>query len=173
MAFSTDGAASDGDPVFAQLHPAGVSRVSVSGRTTTAVLLPGMTVRVRARVDDRGRGKDEIRLIDIVTPTEDFQPDAVRPNRVETIVGTVVRATKDQIMLQVSAGRLRRITLPVADDALAVIEAADLRLITAGDAIEVKGRLWNGAGSAGSGTVFASRVTVTKPAVVSSDLPRP
>lgn len=173
IAFTREGGSDSDDPLFAQLHPAGVSKVSVSGRTPASVLAPGMTVRVRARIDDRGRGKDEIRLFDIVTPAADFQPDEVRPNRIETVVGSVVRVTKDLVVLQVNAGRIRRITLPVADDAIAIIDASEMRLISAGDVVQLKGRLWTGSGSAGSGTVFASQVTVTKPVAVSADSPRP
>lgn len=173
IAFTKEGASPDDDPFFAQLHPAGVSKVSVSGRTAASVLAPGMTVRVPARVDDRGRGKDPIRVLDIVTPAPDFQPDAVRPNRIETIVGTVVRVTDELLVLQVHVGRIRRITLPLADDALAILDASELRLIMAGDSIQVRGRVWTGSGSAGSGTVFASHVTVTKPTAASADLPHP
>jgi hypothetical protein len=173
IAFAKDGASPHDDPLFAQLHPAGVSKLAVSGRTAASVIAPGMTVRVRARVDERGRGKDAIRFIDVVTPPDDFEPDEVRPNRIETVIGTVVRTTKDLMILQVDAGRIRRITVPVAPDALAMIDASEPRLIAAGDMIQVKGRLWSGPGSAGSGTVFASHVTVTKPEPAPADSPRP
>jgi hypothetical protein len=174
VAFSRDGdVASEQQPLFAQLHPAGVSSVSVSGRAATSVLQPGMTVRVRAKVDERGRGHDDIRALDIVTAPPGFTPDEVRPNRIETIVGRVLRFSNDVLLLQIDAGRIRRITLPVAEDAIAMIDASEVRLIAPGDTIEVTGRLWSGAGSAGSGTVFASRVTVTKPAPSATDSPRP
>lgn len=173
VAFSREGGIGSDQPLFAQLHPAGVSAVSVSGRAPVSVLQPGMTVRVRAKVDDRGRGHDEIRMLDIVTAPPGFTPDDVRPNRIETIIGRVVRNSNDMLLLQVDAGRIRRITLPLADDAIAMIDASEVRLIAAGDTIEVTGRLWSGAGSAGSGTVFASRVTVTKPAPPPTDSPQP
>lgn len=173
VAFSREGGIDSEQPLFAQLHPAGVSAVSVSGRTAVSVLQPGMTVRVRAKVDERGRGHDEIRMLDIVTAPPGFTPDDVRPNRIETIVGRVLRSSKGTLLLQVDAGRIRRITLPLAEDAIAMIDAAEVRLISPGDTIEVTGRLWSGAGSAGSGTVFASRVTITKPAPQATDSPRP
>lgn len=173
IAFSKDGASPHDDPLFVQLHPAGVSKLSVSGRAAPSVLATGMTVRVLARVDERGRGTDAIRVIDIVTLPDDFEPDEVRPNRIETVVGTVVGMTKNRMILQVDGGRIRRITLSLAPDAIAMIDASELRLIAAGDTIQAKGRLWSGPGSAGAGTVFASHVTVTKPEPPSTDSPRP
>ena len=97
-----------------------------------------------------------------MTPPADFRPDAVRPDRVDTIVGTVVSLRKDLIVLRVDAGSLRRLTLQLAPDAVATIDAARLDLVAPGDSIEAKGRLWAGDGSMAAGTVFVSDVIVSK-----------
>lgn len=151
-------------PLVAQLHPAGVSQVRVVGRVSAAVVAPGMTVRVRAMADERGRIAEPVHAIEIVTPPADFVPDDVRPGRLDEIVGTVQQRRGGVVTLRVPTGRIRRLTLTLADDAEARVDAARLDLVAPGDTIEVRGRLWSGDGALGAGTVFASHVTVTKAA---------
>jgi hypothetical protein len=151
------------DPWVATLHPAGVSQLTVTGQAPANVLKPGMTVRLRASVDAKGRGLALVDEFEIVTPPAGFTPDEVRPNRSEAIVGTVVRIRGTTLMLHVDAGRIRRLSLTLASDAMATINASQFELIAPGDTIKVTGRLWSGEGSMGAGTIFASKVTVTKP----------
>jgi len=149
-------------PLFAQLHPAGVSHLSVTGTVTAAELRPGMAVRLRARVDARGRAEKPLDRLTVVTPRPDFKPEAVRPDQPDELIGTVVSCRGGMLVVRVDAGKVRRLTLPLADDVVVAVDGACLELVAAGDAVVVKGRLWSGEGSAGSGTVFASHVTVTK-----------
>jgi hypothetical protein len=44
------------------------------------------------------------------------------------------------------------------------IDAASPNLVAPGDRVEIRGRLWTGEGCHGAGSLFASRVTVTKAA---------
>jgi hypothetical protein len=163
VAFVREGEApTEAEPLVAQLHPAGVTRFAIQGRTSAAILAPGMMVRLRAEADARGRIAEPVRALDIVTPPKGFKPDEVRPDRVDTIVGSVVSIRKGTVVLRVDAGRLRKFTFSLADDAEATIDAATFELVGPGDVIEVKGRLWTGEGSAGAGTVFVSDVLVTK-----------
>lgn len=150
------------EPLVAQFHPAGVTRFQVVGQAPSSVLAPGMLVRLRAEVDAKGRGVNPVSAFEIVTPPAGFVPDAVRAHHVDTIVGTVVSIRKNAVVLRVDAGKLRRITLELDDHAVATIDAARLDLVAAGDAIEVKGRLWTGEGAMGSGTIFVSDVIVSK-----------
>ena len=159
----TDKAVGGGDAAFfAQLHPAGVSHLTVTGPVAIGALQPGMVVRMRAAVDERGRASEPLRALTIVTPPADFAPEAVRPGKADTIVATVVSIRAATLVVRVDAGRVRRLTFAVAEDAVVTVDAARLDLVAAGDAIAVKGRLWSGAGSHGAGTIFASHVTVTK-----------
>jgi hypothetical protein len=151
-----------GEPLIAQLHPAGVTRFKVVGQVPASVLVPGMVVRLRAEVDGKGRGVQPVSKLEIVTPTAGFVPDAIRPDQVDTIVGTVVSLRKGVMSLRVDAGTLRRITLVVDPEAIATIDAARLDLVASGDEIEVKGRLWTGDGALGAGTIFVSDVVVAK-----------
>jgi len=151
--------------LVAQLHPAGVTSIQVGGPAAITALRPGMTVRLRATVDDKGRASAPARAIEIVSPPVGFTPDAVRPHAPETIVGDVQRVTESTLLLHVAAGRIRRLTLPLAADAtVMVVDASRVDLIAPGDSLEVTGRMWSGDGCMGGGTVFASRVVVHKSA---------
>jgi hypothetical protein len=165
VAFAEQAAAVPGAPLFAQLHPAGVSHLTVTGTVSVGDLRPGMAVRLRARVDDRGRAGKAVDRITIVTPAPDAKPQAVRPDRDEDVVGSVVSCRSGMLVLRVDAGKVRRLTVPLADDVVVAVDGACFELVAAGDTVAIKGRLWSGAGSAGAGTVFASHVTVTKRAL--------
>ena len=155
-------AAAHAEPLVAQFHPAGVTRFQVVGQAAASVLAPGMVVRLRSEVDAKGRGVSPVSAFEIVSPPAGFVPDAVRADRVDTIVGSVVSIRKNAVTLRVDAGKLRRITLELDDHAVATIDAARLDLVAAGDSIEVKGRLWTGEGAMGAGTIFVSDVIVSK-----------
>lgn len=164
-----------GEPLIAQFHPAGVTRFKVVGQVPASVLVPGMVVRLRAEVDGKGRGVHPVSKLEIVTPPEGFVPDAVRPNQIDTIVGTIVSIRKGIMGLRVDAGTLRRVTLQVDPEAVAMLDAARLDLVASGDEIEVKGRLWTGDGAMGAGTIFVSDVVVAKrpPAAAAANQPGP
>jgi len=162
----TEGTGGAGAPVVvAQLHPAGVTRLAIGGRTSADALVPGVTVRFRAQVDDRGRVVDPVEMLDIVTPPADFAPDALRPGARQTIVGGILGVRQGTIVLRVDAGKIRRVTARLAPDAtVMIVDAAQMELIAPGDRLEVTGRRWSGAGAMGAGTVFASHVVVHKAA---------
>jgi hypothetical protein len=150
--------------LIAQLHPAGVSQVQVGGRTSAAAIKPGMSVRLRTQVDDKGRAVEPVGMIDIVTPPANFTPDPVRAHKLDTVVGTVVQNRNKVLLLKVEAGKIRRLALPLADDPhVMIVDAAQLDLIAPGDEVEVTGRRWSGEGAMGAGTVFTSRIIVSKP----------
>jgi hypothetical protein len=163
IAFSEGAAGGTTPVVFAQLHPAGVTRLQIGGRTTPAALRPGVTVRFRGVVDDRGRVAESPRTLDIVTPPAKFTPDPLRAGTTETVVGTIQHSRQGTLTLRVDAGKIRRVTVRVAPDApVMIVDAAQLELIAPGDRLEVTGRRWSGEGSMGAGTVFASHVVVHK-----------
>jgi len=152
-----------GAPLVAQLHPAGVTRLRVSGRTPGAILRPGLVIRLVAEVDERGRALEPVPAFEVVTPPADYKPDPVRAGSREQIVGVVRSIASDVLTLHVNAGRLRRLTFTLAPDAVATLDAAQLDLASPGDAITVTGRIWSGEGAMAAGTIFASEVTITKP----------
>ena len=165
MVAFTEGAnaAPDAAVLVAQLHPAGVTQMQVGGRTTLAAIRPGMTVRFRASVDDKGRSREPARNVEIVTPPTGFVPDAIRSGTAEVIVGTVVQSRPTLLQVKVDAGRIRRVTVPLdAVTTCMVVDAAELDLIAPGDEVEITGRRWSGDGSMGAATVFTSRIVVHK-----------
>lgn len=163
VAFDEGGHAQPGDdPLVAQLHPAGVTRFQVVGRSTASVLAVGMAIRFRGQVDDKGHGVRPVSAVEIVTPPAGFVPDPVRSGHDETIVGTIVSIRKHVVGVRLDTGRLRKLVVEIPADAVVSVDAARLDLVAAGDSIEVKGRLWTGEGAMGAGTVFVSDVIVSK-----------
>jgi len=163
IAFTEGTAATSAPVVVAQLHPAGVTRLAIGGRTSTAALKPGLSIRFRAELDDRGRVADPVARLDIVTPPAHFSPDPLRSGTTETVVGTIQQARQGTLTLRVDAGRIRRVTMRLAPDAtVMIVDAAQVDLIAPGDRLEVTGRRWSGEGAIGAGTVFASHVVVHK-----------
>jgi hypothetical protein len=153
------------EPLVAQLHPAGVSKLRVTGRVPGSILQPGHVVRFVTEVNEKGRGKEPVTAFEIVTPPADFKPDPVRPDTRGEIVATVKSISGNVVILLVPAGKVRRLTFEFASDSIATLDAAQVDLIAPGDSITLKGRIWSGEGSLGGGTVFASEVSVTKPAL--------
>ena len=85
----------------------------------------------------------------------------------DTVVGTVMQNRGKMLLLKVDAGSIRRLSLPLADDAaVMIVDAAQLDLIAPGDEVEITGRRWSGEGGQGAGTVFSSRIVVNKTATL-------
>lgn len=155
----------DGSPSLervALLHPAGVSRVDVSGTAPLSFLTPGMAVRFQATVDAKGRSRDSLDVIHVVAPAADVKPVAVTADREELIVGRVVSLKRGTLSVRVDAGKIRRLTLPLNDDTEVRVAGGQMTLASPGDTVEIEGRLWTGDGALGDGSVFADRVTVVK-----------
>jgi hypothetical protein len=155
----------------ALLHPAGVSRVDVSGTAGVSLLAPGMIVRFQANVDSKGKSSAPIRVLHVATPSGDAKASAVTPGVDEMVIGKVVQLKRGILSVRVDAGKIRRLTLPLADDAVVEVATSQIGLIRPGDTIEIKGRLWTGEGALGDGTVFADELSVTKKPSVTVDRP--
>lgn len=162
VSFVEAGKPADSQPLVAQLHPAGVTRLAVSGRTPADVVRPGMTVRFATTVDARGYAHEPLAALDVITPPQPVRAVAVVAKEPGTVVGTVTQVKKGTLAVRVNAGRIRTLSIPLADDAVATIDATVPELAAAGDTIKLKGRLWTGAGAMGAGTVFASDVSIHK-----------
>ncbi len=165
ISFQQAPAAAASPPVVAQLHPAGVTRLRVVGRVPGSMLRQGHVIRLVTDVDEAGRVTEPVAAFEIVTPPADFKPDAVRPGTRCEIVAAVRSISGSVVVVHVPTGKVRRIALELSPDAIATLDAAQLDIIAPGDAIALRGRIWTGEGSLGGGTVFASEVTVTKPAL--------
>jgi len=155
--------AGDGSTVrVALLHPAGVSQVVVTGSTSPLFLAAGMTVRVHSVVDAKGRGTAPVEHVEVLSPASNHTPAALEPGRGETIVGRIVQVRHGVLQLRVDAGKIRRLSLPLAENVAVSVDGSQLNLVSPGDSITLKGRLWTGEGALASGNVFASQVAVIK-----------
>ena len=161
IAFTT--AAHDGSTFVAALHPAGVSKLAVSGSLPATALRPGLTVRIHAQVDKKGIAAEPLTTLDVITPPAGFKPTVIEPGRAETIVGTITRYSAGTLHVQVATGKIRRLTIPIAAAAAVRVDAGQLDLVAPGDLVSLTGHVWRGEGCLAEGTVFASVVTVTKP----------
>jgi len=152
----------DGAERVALLHPAGVTKVEVSGTAPVSFLSTGMAVRFQATVDQKGRATSPVGVFHVIAPAAEAKPAAVTAGVEEMIVGRVVQMKRGVLTVRVDAGKIRRITLPVARGAFVQVDGGEVGLASPGDIVEIKGRLWTGDGALGDGTVFADRISVTK-----------
>lgn len=155
----------------ALLHPAGVSRVDVSGTAGISLLAPGMVVRFQANIDGKGRSTTPVGVLHVANPSAEAKPTAITPGIDEMVIGKVVQLRRGVLSVRVDAGKIRRLTLPLADDAVVEVATSQISLIKPGDTVEIKGRLWTGEGALGDGTVFADSVTVIKKLTTTTDRP--
>lgn len=165
IAFTTTDGVGDPRPTFvAQLHPAGVSALQVTGPASAAELSIGMIVRLQALVDSKGHGADTVETIEIVTPPRDFEPPTIGPGSRSEIVGRIATVRGDRLTVQPLrlVGGPRRLVLQLSKDAVVRFDAAQVEYVAPGDRVAVTGRLWTGEGSMASGTIFASDIAVTK-----------
>jgi hypothetical protein len=148
-------------------HPAGVSRVSVKGDVPAASLQPGMVVRFTGSVNQRGEGQEPLSALDVVSLPADFEYPAVEPGASRVITAKVVALRKQQLQLQVDAGSLRRLRYQLDESAVARVDGKDLALAAVGDIVTAQGHLYSSLdGKKPQNFVFASDVTVEKPAIV-------
>jgi hypothetical protein len=166
VAFTEGDALHDSAPLLvAQLHPAGVTQMQIGGPAAATALKSGMTVRLRAQVDEKGRASSPLQSLEIISPPPGFVPDPIRPNTADTVIGEIQRVNNSMLVVQVAAGTIRRLTLPLSKEtSIMVVDASRLDLVSPGDSLEVTGRRWAGEGCMGTGTVFASQIIVHKAA---------
>lgn len=146
------------------IHPAGVSKVSVSGAMRIVDLRPGMFVRCVAKVDATGRGQETMESLDVFTPTSPESIPAVTPNEERTVAGKVLMLKGERLVLQVDAGKLHRVQLPVGEKTQVHVSGTSLALVSPGDEVEAKGRILAPVGNNPT-TIFASEVTVVKKSI--------
>lgn len=147
---------------MAVTHPAGVSNVSVQGKMAVTDLRPGLIVRFEGRVDELGRSTEPADSLEVFTPAADFQPDGVESGRVQTIVGQVVSLRSGILKLQTNVGKLRRLTISVAEDCVVNVNTCELSLIAPGDDVTVTGHVYGGDGINTEMSIFANKVEVAK-----------
>jgi hypothetical protein len=154
----------DGRPFTIVTHPAGVSKVSVTGQMHVLELQAGMLVRALAKVNANGVCLDELDALEVVTPGPDInvEPKAVEADKLQAIIGTIVKLHGDHLTLKLPVGHIRKVIFTVDGDTQVDVRASSLALAGPGDKVEAKGHLYAGEGPNAKGTLFASEVTVIK-----------
>jgi hypothetical protein len=156
-------AAKAGVPVTVVTHPAGVSKVSITGKLNPAELRPGMLVKFSGRVNDHGKGMKPIESLEVFTPDAKFKWKAIITDRQQNIAATVVKAEGSMLQVQVPVGRVRKLSFQVKENPEIIVTGSTLNLISAGDEVSTKGHVYmSGEGAGGVPVVFASEVTVKK-----------
>lgn len=156
-------ASEKGVPMMVVTHPAGVSKVNISGKMNPADLRTGMMVKFSGRVNDSGKGVKPIESLEVFTPDPKFKWKAVITDRQQTIAATVLKAEGSLLQVQVPAGRVRKLTFQVKENPEITVTGSTLDLISAGDEVSTKGHAYlSGEGAGGVPVVFASEVIVKK-----------
>jgi len=145
------------------LHPAGVTKVELTGPMPAAALKKGTTIRFEAKVDVHGRSEEPLVKLDVITPQKSAKPATIRPNSPAIIVGQVIDIRNKMIRVKVQSGAITRVMMPLQENAVANLEASDISLSAPGDLVEVKGHLWQGDGTKNGPAVFASDVVLKRP----------
>lgn len=150
-------------PVTIVTHPAGVSKVSITGKLNPAELRPGMLVKFSGRVNDHGKGVKPIESLEVFTPDAKFKWKAIISDRQQNIAATVVKAEGSMLQVLVPTGRIRKLTFQVQENPEIIVTGSTLDLISAGDEVSTKGHVYvSGEGAGGVPVIFASEVTVKK-----------
>ncbi|MCC7085462.1 MAG: hypothetical protein IT427_10685 [Pirellulales bacterium] len=153
----------DRRPLGVVLHPAGVTHVEITGPMPATRLKKGMNVRFETSVDQHGHSEQPLIKLDVITLTKNSRPSTIRPNSKQIIVGQVIDLRDGQLRVRVRSGALTRLIVPLEENAVANLDASDIRLAASGDQIEVKGHLWDGVGSNMGPTVFADEIILKRP----------
>ena len=150
-------------PVTIVTHPAGVSKVTISGKLNPAELRPGMLVKFSGRVNEHGKGLKPIGSMEVFKTDAKFKWKAIISDRQQNIAATVVKAEGTMLQVQVPAGRIRKLTFQVKENPEIIVTGNTLDLISAGDEVSTKGHVYvSGEGAGGVPVVFASEVVVKK-----------
>ncbi len=157
----------DGKVKKVAVHPAGVSRIEVTGDVPARWLKPGMGVRLVGQVNETGHGPETLEELDIVTIPPGFEPDPVVAEKRQSIVAVVASLRGNRLLLKTPVGSLRRLSFQISDETIAHVQAKDLAFASVGDKVEAKGHFYSG--DKNEHWVFASDVTVTKPQAPSQE----
>jgi hypothetical protein len=147
-------------PVTLVTHPANVTKVHVAGTLAPTALRAGMLVRLRATIDEEGKGTEPVAELEVVNANPDISLEAVEPDKLQTIVGTIARVKHNQLRLNVATGKMHRLSIELAEDATIQVDSNSLALIQAGGEVTAKGLVYEEAGSPPRKTIFASEIEV-------------
>lgn len=118
-----------------------ISSVRLSGKASSEALAIGAVVRFVTQVDAKGAGLEKIKEIELITASSE-QPEAIQANRTQNCVGKILRRDGMKLTVQASSGKIRRLTVELADDAVITARLTDYTRAVVGDAVSAKGRVF-------------------------------
>ncbi|HTN77161.1 MAG TPA: hypothetical protein VL096_18000 [Pirellulaceae bacterium] len=143
-------------------HPAGVSKISITGPLPITALQVGMTVRFLGKIDTKAQGTEPLAAMEVVSPSADLKPQELIAGQLSTVIGTITKLHGQHMQVKLATGKLHRATFTVTPETTVTVNASDLALIFPGDEVTAKGHLYAGQGTAAKKTVFADEIVVTK-----------
>ena len=144
-------------------HPAGVSKIAVSGRMPLSDLRKGMIVRMLSSVDAHGQRTEPVTSFEIISPAGVNKVPEITPGKLQTIVGTISKLHGDHMQMKVTTGPVRNLTFVVSPQAEVTVDGSQLDLVALGDTVNAVGHQYQGQGIATEQQIFANEITVTKP----------
>ncbi len=144
-------------------HPAGVSRIDVGGTLRLAALRNGMTVRLLSSVDAHGQRNEPISAFEIISPGAVAKVPEIVPNKLQTIVGTIIKLQGNHMHLRVPTGTIRGATFAVDPQAEVTVSGNELALVSLGDTVSATGHRYVGPGIATASQLFADEISIRKP----------
>lgn len=160
----------DGQVDMIVTHPAGVSRIDVTGDVPASWLKNGMLVKLIGQVDEEGHGVEPIDSIDVISSPGDFAPPEVEPGVRRNVIAVVKSLRGKTLVVQTSSGTLRKLTFTLSDDAIAHLMTKAISFTTVGDEVSVTGHLYAVADGKPQRRIFASDVNVTKQPLLTAGL---
>lgn len=149
------------DPEYFAIHadPA-ITKIAVQGTALPEGLKTGQHVRFVGKVNANGRVLESISKLEMFTPSADWQVREVKPDVESSIGARVGRYQAGQLVLTLKSGKLRTLTVPLAENPEITVNVADFGFVSAGDPVTVKGRLYRPDTQKNVSEVFASDVDV-------------
>lgn len=152
----------DGQVDMVVTHPAGVSRIDVTGDVPASWLKPGLLVKLIGQVDEEGHGVEPLDSVDVISSPGDFAPPEVEPGVRRNVIAVVKSLRGNTLVVQTSSGTLRKLTFTLSDDAIAHLMTKAITFATVGDEVSATGHLYTVADRKPQRCIFASDVKVAK-----------
>ena len=155
------GAAPAKKTMLVLVHPQATQLV-ITGKAARAALRPGLYLRFTGEVDEKGVGKASVDRLEIVGAGEAQRVNSVEANVVVPVVGRLGQIHGDRLTLTLTEGRIRSVTVQLKSDAEIELFTNDLAYASAGDAVEVKGRVYHADDAPDDTTVYATTLTIAR-----------
>lgn len=143
-------------------HPFGLTKLQISGDLPLHALRSGQIVRLHTQVDARGRAAKPLESAELFTAQPNMEKNEIPAGEPRLIYARVTQVHKERLDLLVTAGKVRRLQIPINTQTVVHVSAVDLSAVGAGDEISARGRLYHGPGIPTEQAIFVNEITVIK-----------